>query len=286
MRLEELDRSVVYSATVRKNTRITPEDYATEVRELVLDVDGKDFWPTAGQSIGILVEGDPEFGKPEHFRLYSVADTAEKPNPQSTRIKICVRRCDYIDDFSGEIYHGRASHYLCDRVVGDALRVTGPYGEMFQVPDAPDARLILIGAGTGIAPFRAFIRHLYHDSRDFRGHVMLFHGGQTGIDLLYANDVCNDLGLYYDRETFEAIEALSHRPHWSDQIDWGDAIGSRANELTRALLDPHTYVYVAGLEPIREQLDQALGDIFGSAEKWQLRKAELVAGRRWCELLY
>lgn len=157
---------------------------------------------------------------------------------------------------------------------------------MFQVPDATDARLILIGAGTGIAPFRAFIRHLYHDKQDFRGHVMLFHGGQTGIDLLYANDVCNDLGLYYDRETFESIQAVSRRPHWSDTIDWGDAIGSRANELTGALLDPHTYVYVAGLEPIRDQLDRALADIFGSTEKWQLRKAELVAGRRWYELLY
>lgn len=137
MRLDELDRSVVYSATVRKNTRITPEDYATDVRELVLDVDGKDFWPTVGQSIGILVEGDPDFGKPEHFRLYSVADTAERSSPQSTRIKICVRRCDYIDAFSGEKYHGRASHYLCDSAVGDSLRVTARTVKCSKCPMRP-----------------------------------------------------------------------------------------------------------------------------------------------------
>jgi len=286
MRLKDLDRTAIYHATVRRNRRITPQDYLDDVRELNLDVAGLGFLPSVGQSIGVIVPGDPGFGQSEHFRLYSVADIPEKIGVALTRIKICVRRCDYIDPFNGEQYQGRASHYLCNCRDGDLLHLTGPYGDVFAVPAERDARLILIGAGTGIAPFRAFIRHIFENEHDFRGHVQLFHGGRTGMDLLYQNDVLNDLALYYDRETFESIEALSSRPQWSDSIDWGAALESRGTELVRALLDPHTYVYIAGLESIRDELDSVLASIFGSADKWLLRKAELVAGHRWYELLY
>lgn len=286
MRLNELDRTVVFNATVRSNHRITPSECRDDVRELVLDVDGLAPVPPAGQSIGILVPGDPAFCQTEHFRLYSVADVPDRLTDTSTRIKICVRRCDYIDPFSGQQYRGRASHYLCDCCDGGSLRLTGPYGDVFSVPQERDARLILIGAGTGIAPFRAFIRHIFEDEHEFQGHVQLFHGGRTGMDLLYQNDVRNDLSLYYDRATFESIEALSRRPHRNDAIDWGDALETRSAELVRSLLSPHTYVYVAGLEPIRDELDSVLANVFGSLDKWLLRKAELVAGRRWHELLY
>jgi ferredoxin--NADP+ reductase len=34
------------------------------------------------------------------------------------------------------------------------------------------------------------------------------------------------------------------------------------------------------------QLDIAFADMAGSAEKWQRRKAELIAGQRWTELIY
>ena len=47
-----------------------------------------------------------------------------------------------------------------------------------------------------------------------------------------------------------------------------------------------TRVYLAGLEPIREQLDRVLEEIAGSTEKWARRKAEMIAGERWVELLY
>ena len=52
------------------------------------------------------------------------------------------------------------------------------------------------------------------------------------------------------------------------------------------LLDSKTYVYVAGLMQIRDELDAEFAKIAGSAEKWTRRKAELEAGNRWIELLY
>ncbi len=50
--------------------------------------------------------------------------------------------------------------------------------------------------------------------------------------------------------------------------------------------EPGTYVYVAGLEPMRNQLDAVFSTLAGSREAWQRRKAELMAGKRWVELLY
>ena len=54
----------------------------------------------------------------------------------------------------------------------------------------------------------------------------------------------------------------------------------------RLLLQPNTYVYVAGLEELRGELDGAFAKIAGSEQKWLRRKAELSAGGRWVELLY
>ena len=285
-RLEDYDTTIRSAATVVSTEPITPERAEAEVREIVLDIDRPEFAYRVGQSIGVLAPGSPEFGTRHHFRLYSVADLPEPGAGGRPRIRICVRRCRYIDPYNGEQYPGRASNYLCDLRRGDSMTITGPHGLPFEAPEEPDARLILIGTGTGIAPFRAFVRHLYRDVPSFHGRVWLFYGAQSGLDLLYMNDRNSDLTQYYDRETFEAFHALSPRPNWADPIAWDHAFAERGAELWRMLGEPKTYVYVAGLETIRAELDRVFARLAGSLQTWDRRKAELIAGRRWVELLY
>jgi ferredoxin--NADP+ reductase len=100
------------------------------------------------------------------------------------------------------------------------------------------------------------------------------------------NDERDDFSQYYDRTTFEAFRALSPRPSWADPIAWDYAIGRRADELWTMLGYPSSYVYVAGLEKMRGELDSVFDAVAGSKEAWTRRKAELMAGRRWVELLY
>jgi ferredoxin--NADP+ reductase len=285
-RLDDYDTEPRYRATVVCSERITPRESNEDVRELVLDVDRADFPYRIGQSIGVLAPGSTEFGNKHHFRLYSVADLPDTGEAGMPRIRICVRRCSYVDDFSGEEYKGLASNYLCDLGARDTLIVTGPYGMVFEVPEKRDANLILIGTGTGIAPFRALVKHIYRDVGDWKGKVWLFYGARTGLELLYMNDKRNDFAQYYDEETFEAFHALSPRPHWSDPIAWEGAIAERGDELWKMIADPKTYVYVAGLEKMRGQLDEVFGRLAGSDEEWQQQKAELMAQGRWLELLY
>lgn len=284
--LDDYDTKRRFQATVVASERITAEASGIEVREITLDIKRPDFELQLGQSIGVLAPGSKAFGQNHHFRLYSVADLPEPGGKGLPRIKIIVRRTSYVDKYSGEEYPGVASNYLCDLVAGDTITTAGPYGLPFEVPAEMDANLILIGTGTGIAPFRAFVKHLYENVPEWQGTITLFYGAQSGLELLYMNDERDDFSQYYDRETFQAFKALSPRPSWAAPIDWDGALGQRGEELWGLLKQPHTYVYVAGLEKMRGELDKAFAEIVGSEQKWARRRAELAAGGRWVELLY
>lgn len=286
MNLDDYDKAERFAAKVLSSTRITADDADAEIRELVLEIDRADFDYKPGQSIGVIIPGPHEMGHEHHFRLYSIADTPSRSDDGKPRIAIAVRRCAYIDEFSGERYNGIASNYVCDRGAGDELEITGPYGYAFEVPEDKDANLILIGAGTGIAPFRAFIKHIYKDIGDWRGKVRLFYGAHTGLELVYMNEHRDDFTQYYDEDTFEAFKAVSPKPSWADPIAWDYCLEERSSEILAMLSDPKTYVYVAGLKDVREQLDKVFADMMESEERWQRRRAELVAGGRWTEVLY
>ena len=284
MRLEDYPKEPRFNATVLSTERITEEGADAEVRELVLEVDRDEFNYEIGQSVGVLVQGPEEFGGSLRQRLYTVADTPSAGG--KPQIRLVVRRCDYIDDYSGEKYEGVNSNFICDRKPGDKLFITGPFGLPFKVPEDKKANLLLIGLGTGIAPFRAFVKHIYQDIGDWEGKVRLLYGARSGLELLYMNDKRDDFARYYDEETFEAFKALSPRPNWADPIAWDHAIEERSGEILTLLEDEHTYVYVAGLVPIRDSLDKVFANMLGSAESWAKKKAELKEAGRWVELLY
>jgi ferredoxin--NADP+ reductase len=122
--------------------------------------------------------------------------------------------------------------------------------------------------------------------KDWKGKIRLFYGARSGLELLYLNDKDGDLTNYYDEATFEAFHALSPRPHMADPIALDTAIEGRAAEILEMLGQTNTYIYVAGYEKIRDMLDKAFTNILGSKEKWETRKAELIAGKKWAEVIY
>lgn len=286
MQLDDYPTEPRYVATVISAETITDETADVEVRELVLEIDHHDFDFEIGQSIGVLVKGPKEFGGSVHHRLYTVADTPLPRELGKPEVTIVVRRCNYIDDYSGEEYVGTNSNYLCDRKVGDKLSITGPFGMPFKVPDDKKANMLLIGLGTGIAPFRALIKHIYTNVGDWEGKVRLLYGAHSGLEFLYMNDKRNDFARYYDEQTFKAIKAMSPRPNWADPIAWDFAIEDRADEILYLLSNEHTYVYLAGLKRVRISFEKLFARMYGSEAGWQKEKARLVEQGRWVELLY
>lgn len=282
-RIADFNTEKKFRARVINSDRMTPID-TEEIREITIEAD-PDFKCEIDQSFGVLVKTDGEFGTEYHHRLYSVADVPQKKNGH-LQIKLLVKRCTYVDEFSGEKYDGVASNYLCNRRVGDEIIITGPHNLPFKVPEEHAANLILIGMGTGIAPFRAFIKHIYKEKKGWIGKIRLFYGARSGLELLYLNDKDGDLTNYYDEETFKAFHALSPRPHWSDPIALDEAIEERAEEIIEMLNHTNTYIYVAGYVKVKQMLDKAFTNIMGSREKWETRKAELIAGKKWAEVIY
>jgi len=285
MHLKDFDTSKQYRATLVSSERITEDDSPTEVKELIFNVQSENFHYELGQLVGVLVPGPHEFGHRIHFRLYNIAEAPDGPDEEN-RITLCVKRCNYIDDYSGEEYQGIASNYLCNLNPGDQITLSGPYGLPFEIPEDKTADILMIGMGTGIAPFRAFVQHIYHNLGGWKGKVRLFYGARTGLDMLYMNEKRNDFANYYDEETFKSFQALSPRPNWDESIDFEHALLQHQQEVWDMICDNKTYVYVAGLEVIRDALDKIFSKMAGSKAKWQRRKAEMVAGKRWIELLY
>jgi ferredoxin--NADP+ reductase len=285
MRLNDYDTNTKMSASVVSSTRITPEDSKTELRHIDLAVDSLDFDFEVGQSVGVLVPGPHEFGQKEYLRLYSIAGRGESDGINPV-ISLLVKRCFYIDEFNGERYDGKASNYLCDLKEGDEVTLVGPYNLAFTLPKEKDANLLMIGLGTGIAPFRAFIKHIYSELGGWEGDVRLYHGAMRGIELAYMNDQNADLEYYYDEETFEAFQALSPRAHFDVPVDLESAIAQNADEVWGMLQDPKTHVYVAGLKQIRELLDEAMQNLVDPPEAYEQQKAKLKDEGRWAELIY
>ena len=274
-----------YEAVVKESKRITP-DNAAEVRHLVLQVQDPAFQYIEGQSIGVIVPGPHPFGNPFHLRRYSIANARSLPLDDGVDLDILVRRCFYLDEVSGEQYPGIASHYLCDASPGDRITISGPYRSPFLMPLDKRSNLLMIGTGTGIAPFRAFAQLIYERRRDWAGQVRLFYGGRSGLDLMYANDEQTNLADYYDRETFKAFKALAPRSTMSSSQALERGLEDNAEEAWSLIRQPNTHVFLAGLGRVAQVFDKVMADHAGSEDAWQGIKQDLIKEGRWAELIY
>lgn len=87
-------------------------------------------------------------------RLYSIASSQEEVGSE---VHITVGVVRY--EVDGRARTGGASGYLADRLEEDGeLRVFIEHSDNFRLPANPQTPVIMIGPGTGIAPFRAFIQ--------------------------------------------------------------------------------------------------------------------------------
>ncbi len=120
----------------------------------------------------------------------------------------------------------------------------------------------------------------------WQGEVRLYYGARTGLEMLYMNDQRDDFANYYDQATFQAFKVVSHRPDWDEPVALDKALEQHQEKVWEMISSPKTHVYGAGVENIDQMLEKSFSKMAGSKEKWERRKAELVAGRRWMELIY
>ncbi len=270
-------------AVVRASRRITP-DSTDEVRQIVLHINEPAYYFMEGQTLGVLTPGPHPYGNKYHHRYYTIAKANAADD--GVDLELLVRRCFYIDEVSGEEYPGEASHYLCNAQVGDSITLTGPYRSPFRIPADNSSNLLMLGTGTGIAPFRAFLGRIYDEQKGWKGQVRLFYGARNGTEMLYMNDLNNDLTNYYDQGTFRAIQAV----HQGVLSDAGDALKSgvenHLDEIWTLLQSPKTHVYLAGMKKAAAMFDRTMSEKAGSESAWNELKQQLADDKRWTELTY
>lgn len=117
-----------------------------------------------------------------HFapRLYSISSSQEAVGDE---VHITVATVRYSN--KGRARGGACSTYLSDRIEIDSrVSVFIEKNPAFKLPENEETPVILVGAGTGIAPFRAFLQH--REAKNQKGKTWLFFGERRfHSDFLY-----------------------------------------------------------------------------------------------------
>src|SRR5690606_24387355 len=142
----------VATATVAGNYRLD-EDTDNAIHHIVLDFGELPFPVLEGQSIAVLPPGTDAQGRAYHARQYSIASPRDGERPNYNNISLTVKRVT--TDYDGNPVRGVCSNYLCDLQKGDKVKVIGPFGNTFLMPNLQHSNLIMICTGTGSAPMRA-----------------------------------------------------------------------------------------------------------------------------------
>jgi sulfite reductase (NADPH) flavoprotein alpha-component len=168
-------------------------------------------------------------------RLYSIASS---PRIDGKRIALCVDAVRYPID--GRTRLGVASTFLGGRVRGgDKVKVYVQKAQHFGLPADPSLPIIMIGPGTGIAPFRAFLYERMASKAP--GRNWLFFGHQrSNYDFFYEDELAG-------MKAAGALTRLSLA--WSRDGDEKFYVQDRMREVGRELwawLADGSHVYVCG----------------------------------------
>jgi len=116
-------------------------------------------------------------------REYSIA-SSHNANPDEVHLTVAAVRYHS----HGRDRHGVASTWLADSVSeGDTVPVYVQRNKHFRLPSDPSTPVIMIGPGTGVAPFRAFVEE--RECRGAGGRNWLFFGDRRfRTDFLYQTE--------------------------------------------------------------------------------------------------
>ncbi|MDK3016858.1 benzoyl-CoA 2,3-epoxidase subunit BoxA [Pseudodonghicola flavimaris] len=232
-------------ATVQGNYRLTAEGADTDVRHIILDLGGLPFPVLEGQSVGIIPPGQDAEGKPHLPRLYSVSSPRDGERPNFNNVSLTVKRED----------RGLCSNYVCDLKKGDKVRLTGPFGATFLLPDDPQARLLMICTGTGSAPMRAFTMRRQRTVGAKSGGMVMFFGARSPDSLPYFGP------LNKVPDALLKKHLVFSRVPGQDKEYVQDRMVSEEEEVAEMLADPNTHIYICGLRGMEEGVEKTLTNI-------------------------
>lgn len=188
---------------------------------------------------------------PMNPRLYSIASSLKRHPGQ---VHLTVGRVSWqgVD----RVRKGTASTMLADRVgPGDEIRIFVHPSHGFRVPEDSNAPMIMVGPGTGIAPFLAFLQE--REATHASGKNWLLFGDQhETCDFLYRDRLVQ----YFEGGLLERLDTAFSRDQ-EQKIYVQDRMREHAEELWR-WLETGAYFFVCGdASRMAVDVDTALRDI-------------------------
>jgi sulfite reductase (NADPH) flavoprotein alpha-component len=230
--------------------------------------------------IALTAEQLLKFTRPLAPRAYSIASSRREVGEEAHLLISAVRYETF-----GRARKGVASGYVADQLKkGQRLRVKLRPNKHFALP-APDKDIIMVGPGTGVAPFRAFVQE--RRATEAKGRSWLFFGDrQFTHDFLYQlewqdalkDGVLTRMDVAFSRDTPEKVY-VQHRI-WDKRrelIEW---------------LDKGAYFYICGdakamAKDVRSTLVRAYADVKGlSAEAAEKAVSDLDREHRYLQDTY
>lgn len=199
---------------VNDNEKVKEYLHGRDLLDLV-----RDFGPwniSAQQFVGIL--------RKIPARLYSISSSFTA-NPDEVHLTIGAVRYEA----NGREHKGVCSCYVAERLEpGDHVSVFVQSNGNFKLPENPDTPIIMIGPGTGVAPFRAFMQE--REEQGASGKSWMFFGDQHFVtDFLYQTEwqkwlkdgVLTRMDVAFSRDTEEKVY-VQHRllEHSKDIYEW------------------------------------------------------------------
>ena len=252
-------------ATVQGNYRLTAEDADSDVRHIILDLGNTSFPVLEGQSVGIAPPGTDANGRPHRMRLYSISSPRDGERPNTNNLSLTVKREP----------NGVASNYVCDLKRGDEVRLTGPFGSTFLMPNDPQANVLMICTGTGSAPFRGFTMRRQRTVSGPSGGMTLIFGARSPSSLPYFGP------LKKVPDTLLAKHLVFSRVAGAPKEYVQDRMRAQKERIAELLRSENTHVYVCGLKAMEIGVESAFEDIArGAGMNWKtLRDAMRASGR-------
>mmetsp|Transcript_5864 Transcript_5864/g.13662 ORF Transcript_5864/g.13662 Transcript_5864/m.13662 type:complete len:617 (-) Transcript_5864:197-2047(-) len=257
-----------FTGKVISTKRIVGPKATGETCHIVIDHKG-DFPYWEGQSWGVIPPGTREKdGKPHSVRLYSIASSRYGDDMTGNTGSLCVRRATYwcpelkADDPAKK---GICSNFLCDTTSGDEVKLTGPAGKVMLMPEKdPSTDYIMVATGTGIAPYRGFIRRLFNEKTPaaaaYKGEAWLFLGVANSDALLYDDEFQDAKSRFPDNFRIDYALSREQNNAKGGKMYIQDKVEEYADEVFTKL-ENGAHIYFCGLKGMMPGIQAMLKEV-------------------------
>lgn len=285
--IEELDSTVLSRKIVKEYAALTNNE---KLEELLADPKALHAYTEGREIVDLFANYPSDKVSPQQLtellrllppRLYSIA-SSQAEHEEEVHLTVATVRYES----NGRQRKGVCSTYLADRIsVGDSIPVYIHPNTRFRLPEDSETPIIMVGPGTGIAPFRAFIEE--RAATGATGKNWLFFGDQRfSYDFLYQlewldhlkDGVLTRMDTAFSRDTPEKVYVQQRLRENSREI--------------YAWLEEGAHFYVCGdMHRMAKDVDLALQEIVAnegglSAEEAKSYVNKLTKDRRYKRDVY